>query len=156
MSAKIGTKVIREYTMTLSAPPEKVFPLLCPVREHEWLESWHARIVQTESGLAEDGCVFVTGDSDSAEEIWTVVGHERNRSVAFVMVAPQRHVMRLRIDIEAAGPGTRALWTRTYVPLSKRGDEELSATGGEAYRERMQKLEAQLDHFLRTGAMLGG
>ena len=32
-----GKRVTREYIQTNCAPPERVFPLLCPVREAEWV-----------------------------------------------------------------------------------------------------------------------
>jgi hypothetical protein len=31
-------RVTRSYRQTINAAPEVVFPLLCPVRESEWLE----------------------------------------------------------------------------------------------------------------------
>ena len=31
-------RVVKSYTMHLGAPPAEVFPLLCPVRETEWIE----------------------------------------------------------------------------------------------------------------------
>jgi hypothetical protein len=44
----------------LNAPPEEVFPLLCPVREHEWLEGWQCEMIHTASGIAEKDCIFST------------------------------------------------------------------------------------------------
>jgi hypothetical protein len=32
-----GNRVVHEFTQTNPAAPEKVFPLLCPVREGDWL-----------------------------------------------------------------------------------------------------------------------
>ena len=37
MSAFKGNRVVHEFTQTNPAAPEKVFPLLCPVREADWL-----------------------------------------------------------------------------------------------------------------------
>lgn len=37
------------------ASPEAIFPLLCPVREYDWIPGWDCRLVYTESGLAEAG-----------------------------------------------------------------------------------------------------
>ncbi len=48
------------YTQHLDAPPELVFPLLCPVRETEWVIDWKPKVVFSESGLAEADCVFIT------------------------------------------------------------------------------------------------
>jgi hypothetical protein len=50
-----GSAVVREYTQSIRGTPDGVFPLLCPVREGDWLEGWsdHCRLVHSVSGVAE-------------------------------------------------------------------------------------------------------
>ena len=48
---------------SVDAPPEVVFPLLCPVREYEWLEDWTCEMVFSESGVAEEDCVSAASRS---------------------------------------------------------------------------------------------
>jgi hypothetical protein len=50
-------RIIRSYTQHIEARPEDVFPLLCPVREADWLAGWMdgLEMVHSGSGLAEDG-----------------------------------------------------------------------------------------------------
>lgn len=38
MNEFIAERIVKSYTMHLCAPPADVFPLLCPVREYEWIE----------------------------------------------------------------------------------------------------------------------
>jgi hypothetical protein len=40
-----GNRVVHEFTQTNPAAPEKVFPLLCPVREGDWLPGWKYRLI---------------------------------------------------------------------------------------------------------------
>ena len=47
------------FVHRVPAPPAEVFPLLCPVREHDWVEGWQAEVLHSESGVAELGCVFL-------------------------------------------------------------------------------------------------
>jgi hypothetical protein len=54
------TRATRTFTQKLAAPPERVFPLLCPIREADWLEGWDPLVVFTNSGVAEPACVFMT------------------------------------------------------------------------------------------------
>lgn len=58
------TRVTRSYTQRLVAAPSVVFPLLCPVREADWIEGWDPISVVTGSGAAEPDCVFVTPPGD--------------------------------------------------------------------------------------------
>ena len=53
-------RVTRTYTQRLTAAPARVFPLLCPVREADWIEGWDPISVWSESGVAEPDCVFTT------------------------------------------------------------------------------------------------
>ena len=46
-------RVTRSYTQKLDASADQVYPLLCPVREAEWVNGWHPRLVISSSGLAE-------------------------------------------------------------------------------------------------------
>ena len=50
---------------------EQRFPLLCPVREREWLAGWNPTIVHTKSGVAEPGCGFVTIGPEGVVDAWT-------------------------------------------------------------------------------------
>ncbi len=60
MTAFKGNRIVHEFTQTNPAPPSAVFPLLCPVREGEWLPGWQYRLIWSDSGIAELGCVFTT------------------------------------------------------------------------------------------------
>ena len=53
-------RVTRTYTQQLVAEPSAVFPLLCPVREADWIDGWGSISVIAQSGVAERDCVFVT------------------------------------------------------------------------------------------------
>lgn len=141
--------------MSLAGPPERVFPLLCPVREYDWIESWSCVMVFSESGVAELGCIFVTSDHhDPGDEVWTVSRYEPNRAIEFVRVLPGRWVTKLDIALTPRQDGTTsARWTITQTALTEAG-----AAGMDAARERMvavpPRLELELNHYLTTGEML--
>jgi len=43
------------YRQIIHARPDVVFPLLCPVREAEWLDGWDYKMIYSESGVVEEG-----------------------------------------------------------------------------------------------------
>ncbi len=96
MSEFIGNRVVREYVQTNPAPPERVFPLLCPVREAEWVPGWEYRLVYSKSGVAELGCVFTTPNEDGSETTWMTIEYEPPRRIGFVWVWPEMVAARLR------------------------------------------------------------
>lgn len=54
----------RNLVMHASVRPEKVLPLLCPIREYEWIEIWECEMIHSNSGYAELDCVFKTRHQD--------------------------------------------------------------------------------------------
>ena len=62
MNSFKGCRVAHEYVQTNPAAPEKVFPLLCPVREADWIPGWKYELIYSDSGVAEAGCIFTTQD----------------------------------------------------------------------------------------------
>ena len=148
-------QAVRESTMRLTASPQRVFPLLCPVREHDWIETWRAVIVHSDSGVAEKGCVFTTDDPHGAHSVWTVSRYEPEAgAIEFVVVTPGLLVTTLEVALEPDGDGTLARWRRTFTALNPAGERAIAALAGPAYDTKMQALERQLDYYLRTGGML--
>jgi hypothetical protein len=45
MNEFAAKRIVKSYTMHLCAPPAEVFPLLCPVRETDWIEPWSCDMV---------------------------------------------------------------------------------------------------------------
>ena len=147
-------RVSRAFTFTVSAPPAAVFPLLCPVREHDWIDGWSAQVVFSHSGLAEDHCVFRTPVPGQEPATWVVTGYEPDRHIAFAVFTPGLHVQRLEVDVAPAGPGSTLTWTRTYTGLTDAGNVAVTQATGPALEARMEGLRASLEHYLTTGTML--
>jgi hypothetical protein len=156
MDRKNAMRIKRQATFHLSASPEAVFPLLCPVREHEWVEHWTGKLVYSDSGVAEAGCIFTTDLPDGRQRIWTVSRYSQDeKTIEFVIVTPGLHVSKLDIALFDEGEGTQALWRHNITALSAEGEKTIAAEYSEvAYQKWMPALEKALDHFVCTGAML--
>src|SRR5690606_1175137 len=97
--------------------PDQVFPLLCPVREHDWLEHWRADMLYTDTGLAETGCVFVTHLASVGPCTWVIHQHEPPTSVGFTIMCAGVFVELLTIELAAADGGTTLVWRRVLTGL---------------------------------------
>jgi hypothetical protein len=156
----LTTRLQRRYRQTLCAPPQRVFPLLCPEREREWLPGWEARWIHSASGLAEAGAVFATRDgaADAADEvIWVVAAHRPPAHVHFVRWHPRRMVVDLKLDLQAAGaaaaPGSTWLDIEyTYTALSPAGAARIEAMTEAQWREQMTFWEESLNRWLAAHA----
>src|SRR5262245_13147805 len=142
------------YRQRLCAPPDTVFPLLCPVRETEWAEGWLPELVISSSGLAERDCVFITSDK-LGKAIWYVTRHEPERwSVEMLKIVPGVTACRLEIQLSENADGCFADITYSHTSIGPAGDEFVATFTAEFYRSFMQAWEKALNHFLKTGSRL--
>lgn len=152
-------RVTRSYTQHIEAPPGSVFPLLCPVREAEWLDGWSdgLEMVHSASGLAEDGCVFRTQVPGRPETVWMITRHDPvQRVVEFFRVTTGLLATRLRIEVEAQADATSSVQIAyTYTPLGPAGRAFVKEHHSEsAFRNDMAWWQDSLNHWLRSGERL--
>lgn len=138
-------------TMRANAAPDAVFPLLCPVREYDWIPEWDCRVIYTESGVAEPGCVFQTDrPADGGLDTWVVSRHEPPARIEFIRVNPLR-TMRYDIRLEPDGDDSTILvWDQAMTALSDEGDEQLVKLRQDAYARLIGKIECHMNEFLAT------
>ena len=147
-------RVKRTYTQSLVAGPDEVFPHLCPVREAEWVNGWHPRLVVTESGFAELDCVFITA-AGPQEAIWMVTLHDpANHRLEIIKIIPGIVVGKIEIQLAGAENGSTADISYAFTSLGSDGDRVVSEFTQEHFDEFMSTWESELNHFLTTGERL--
>lgn len=156
MTIQPPVRVRRTYRQHLDAPPGRVFPLLCPVREADWVPEWDPSLVLTASGIAEEDAVFIMPEDETDDAIWVITEHDpADHVVAFVKVTPGHTVGRIEIALAPDGSEhTVATVTYQYTALSAAGAAFVRDFTEAAYATFMQAWERQLNHYLRTGRML--
>lgn len=150
-----GKRIIRVFSKRLPSRGENVFPLLCPVREYEWIPTWECKIVYTDSGYAELGCVFITdfGDSGGAET-WVVCSYEKDSLIGFVKTGEHlvtRYTVSLKRDISSSV----ITWEQEITSLDKKGEQLLGEMTPDAYEAKMVKLNNLLEQYLLYGDKAG-
>lgn len=147
-------RATRTYTQRLVARPEAVFPLLCPVREADWIEAWNPPLVISSSGLAERDCVFTTS-AQPVDAVWYITRHEPDTGfVEMLKITPTLTACRLTIQLRAAGAGSEADITYSHTSLGPDGDKFVAAFTEDSYRQFMQDWESRINHYLRHGTAL--
>jgi len=147
-------RVTHRYTQRLIAPPEAVFPLLCPVREADWIDGWNPLLVLSISGVAEPDCVFVT-DASPYDAIWYVTRHEPERGfVEMIKITPEVTACRLTIRLRAAGGGSEAEVSYNHTSLGPQGDLFLATFTAEYCVQFMREWEERVNYYLRHGQAL--
>jgi hypothetical protein len=154
----MSTPTVRTYTQKIAGAPGSVFPLLCPVREGEWLEGWSAacQLIWSHSGVAEEGCVFRTTGLRGHDATWVITAHDpHQRIVEFAQFVEGLAVVTLHIDVAEGAAGTSLVAIR-YVatPINAAGVAYVAeAYAPDAFDRMMRWWERSMNHFLATGSM---
>ncbi len=144
-------RVTRTYVQKIEARPEEVFPLLCPVREAEWVKGWDPMVVYTKSGLAEPDCIFITGDGEP-DSVWVITNLDiDNFELEIIRVTPWTVAAKIHISLKPNGEsGTDARVSYTYTALSEAGKDVVNHYTESYYTEFMQHWEAAINDYLLT------
>ena len=99
-----ANRITRTYCQTIHAPPEMVFPLLCPVREIDWLDGWRYAMLYSDSGLIEEGVVFSTALAGEEDTVWIVTKHDQPKGeIHFARFTHQSRTCVLKIAVRPKG-----------------------------------------------------
>lgn len=150
-----AVRLTKDYRMHVPARMEEVFPLLCPVREREWLPYWRCNILYSESGRAEAGCVFETHFSDRWEMTWLVTKYDPPGAIQYTVFKPESHVWTFDILLAPEGAGySQLLWRHTFTGLTPEGNQYLIEYTEEKHRSHLGLIERALVHYIKTGRII--
>lgn len=149
-------RVVRAYRQTIEAKPDVVFPLLCPVREAEWLDGWSYSMIFSASGLVEEGAVFSTSNPGEDDTIWIVTRHDSAmRTVEFARFTPHSRTCFLKIAVSALGQDRSHVdVSYAYTSLSEVGSQFFDTWTEKSFQEALGFWERSMNHYLKTGKRL--
>lgn len=146
----IAKKKTLSCDQVLFASPRKVFPLLCPTKEYDWIAPWKCELIYSESGFAELDCVFLTNFPDDVKETWMIDKYDINRLIQFVRFSESR-VIRYCIElIDNKNDTTNAIWTQTIISLNSDGNSFIDNLSSIEYDNEIKTLEKMLNHYIKT------
>ena len=149
----IAKRSTRIHEACYNSTPEKIFPLLCPVLEYDWLEHWRCDLVHTESGVAEMDGIFITFFEPGQTDVWTVSRYEKNERIEFIIVNSRR-VSRLAITLTANNDGTtNAQWKEVLTALTPEGEKALESYSEKEWMLRRENISMRLNYYLEHGTM---
>ena len=172
MNSFNARRVTHEYTQTNTAAPEKVFPLLCPVREADWIPGWRHKLIYSDSGVAELGCIFTTDDSAVESEKYSSRSNGRDASspettwicthydpaafrIAYIWIKPGRVATELWIKLTTADDGQTLSHIRfRYTGLSPEGNRDIESYDRAWFEMKMRGWESAINHYLTTGKLI--
>jgi len=152
----LAKRITRTYRQTIQAVPEIIFPLLCPVREAEWLDGWRYTMVYSKSGVVEKGAVFSTPGEGEEQTTWIVTKHDLKKyEVEFARFTPNSRTCVLMIAINSKDEVSSFVdISYTYTATTPAGNDFIDRFGDEAFHDSMVFWEESMNHFIETGRKL--
>jgi hypothetical protein len=143
------TRLTRTYVQRIEARAEDVFPLLCPVREKEWLPGWDCRMIYSRSGIAERGAVFETVHAQGLT-LWVMTEHIPSHRVEFARWQPDGLLVNIEIELGRHHEGDTAVCIAyTYTAVNDQGQQTLAALGEADWLRQMTYWESSMNAWLK-------
>lgn len=143
----------RRHTIVVDAPVGRVFPLLTPLGERQWVDAWEPEFLHPPSGETEEGMVFRTSHGGETT-LWSCVRWEPEQHHArYVRVTPGSRfgfvdVACAAIDADHA----RVTIAYAYTALSDAGAAALATLGEEGFRTMIDGWKPMLEASLTKPA----
>ena len=149
----LAEQCVYTCTQSIHAAAEDVFPLLCPMREHEWIPDWRARMIHSRSVVAEPGSLFAS-DSDIGETLWVVTTCTPPRSIQFVRFQPDGVVVVIDIDVATMGDGSAQVHIRyAFTASTPDAGDAVRAFTPDHWTRMMRRWESLMNEFLAARAI---
>lgn len=148
-------KLIQMHQQSLTGNKKEIFPLLCPVREKEWLQGWDYDLTFSVSGYAEKGCIFKT-NNDFGSFQWIITKHDGVKGEIQFVKTKEDMVVIIDIDLEEKSEKlTYCNIQYTFIPLCDDILESMYKENlDENFNAHMKKWEDSLNYYLKHGEML--
>ncbi len=141
------------YRQTIKASPGVVFPLLCPVREAEWLNGWKYEMIHSESGLAEEGSIFSTPGDGEKDTVWIISQHDQESYlIEFIRFTPDSRICVLKVAVTPKGETTSNVdISYTYTGITEKGNGWIDNFTEDTFLDAVKFWESSMNYFLETG-----
>lgn len=167
----MALEVTRRAAILLHGDFDTVFPLFGPIREADWADGWNPKMLTREVDPMREGCVFQT-EHERGRAFWVLAQLERDMRdpeeavsegmskqvetgrVQYVVVSPESHVARIRIELRADATATRAEIVYEFTGLTERGNAYVARHTPEYFTSWIHDWKVAIDHFLQTGTRL--
>jgi hypothetical protein len=135
---------------------EEIFKLLCPVKEDDWLPGWREqrKLIYSESGFAELGCVFVTSNLPHlmGPATWVNNIYKPFETIQYSAVN-ENLIYQIHFDLMPLEESCDVVLKKTWTALTLGAEEFLGKMEKET-KQKLPNLFELINHYLKTGKMM--
>ncbi len=148
---KKGDRYDFKFEMTLSSIRDSIFPLLCPIREYEWLNDWKCTMIYSESGIAENNGIFYVkmGFPLFKKQVFQVINYVPNENITFLIFLNNLTTLKFSLTLESVSDSSTKL-TLDYklTGLSGFGNLFLKKNAKKIISKNAELIESDLRYWL--------
>ena len=145
----------KTFTQKVQGSKSEIFPLLCPVRERDWIDGWECEIIYSKSGINEEGCVFTTPHPCDKHTLWVTTRYDFEKGIIqFARVTEGEEAVKIDIQLIGDRNDTECKISYQYTPLNPVRDQYLRDNLDKEFNQSMQWWEKAINYYLSTGLML--
>ena len=148
-------RLFLSYQYQFNYPCKDIFQLLCPVREDDWIPGWREqrKLIYTESGVAELGCVFITTNQPHLMGPATWVNNVYKPFEEIQYSAVNEHIVyQIGAELKPLGSGCDVRMTRRWTALTEDAEHFLGKMET-AVLQKPPDLFSMINNFLETERM---
>jgi hypothetical protein len=150
-----GLQISKSCTFHLKDSPSRIFPLLCPKIEFDWVDGWECDIVYSESGYAEKGCIFTTCFQPEGYAVWIMTDYQQDTHLRIVKTCEYLFLLEWTFDLlEINERSTDLKMIYSMTGLTEKGNDYVENTMDIVFPQLMGRLEKSMNYFLMTGMKL--
>jgi len=148
-----GDRIERKARIDVSATAEELFPLLCPVREYEWIPGWACEMIWSESGFAELDAAFTTRVGLFGKSLWTCVVYEPPRRIEYLRTEGSTVAIRLALGLSENAGRTALDWSMRCTAAGPRSARRLRRRlSEEKFGAMIEARSRELSAFFKAKA----
>ncbi len=143
-------RIVRKGTLALKADAKTVFLLLCPVKEVDWIAGWEdiCTLIYTDSGIAEEGCVFETDTQEEGKALWLCSYYDaENTKISYIKHIIDKAVVKWDMIVRDTESGSAIDMVYNITSLSKES-VEFSKQMDAGLKTLFNNIERQINDYV--------
>jgi hypothetical protein len=154
MEHKNSKRAIFSTIMNFNGNSKKIFSLLCPTREYDWINGWKCDLLYSDSGYAEELCIFKTDLPSFGPETWICSRYEPNSLIHYIRFSEDK-LIRMNLSLMSNEENSSS-WNLEYIltAINNNGEYFIKTTSQSMIDDIGEGFMKKINYYLKYNKML--
>lgn len=150
-------RIIKKAVLSAKADAKTIFPLLCPVKEAEWIDGWKeiCRLVYSDSAIAEEGCVFKTNIPLEGKAVWICSKYDAEKhNIEYIKHVIGKAIIKWGMSVKDISENSSEIYfDYTATSLSETGKDYVKHLDKEGFNGMVEHLKEKMNYYVTHSKM---